>query len=49
MIPTRGESEEDGLSHRQGKTGRDDAQILDILLERKEFVCIPPKSPEQER
>ncbi|XP_022085885.1 uncharacterized protein KIAA1841 homolog [Acanthaster planci] len=50
MIPSKDESSKaDGLSHHQGKAGRDDAQSLDILLERKEFMCIPPKSPEQER
>ncbi|XP_038060834.1 uncharacterized protein KIAA1841 homolog isoform X2 [Patiria miniata] len=50
MIPTQEKSPEvGGASNHQVKGGKDNAQTLDILLERKDFMCIPPKSPEQEK
>ena len=50
MINKQDETDADEVCHhpKQSKMSRE-AEILDILLQRKDIMCIPPKSPEQER
>ncbi|XP_071790076.1 SANT and BTB domain regulator of class switch recombination-like isoform X1 [Asterias amurensis] len=50
MISKQDETDAEEASHhsKHSKMSRD-AEILDILLQRKDIMCIPPKSPEQER